>query len=130
MANPKLVITLANGDTHTVQPTLEDRLNFETTLRKNKSWGKLEDNSLKMHPFLGWSAATREGLPVGTWQEFTTGDTAALDVEVYREPDEDDDEGDLEVPGLGKGTKTAPSTSSPSSSRAGSKSPRTPSEES
>jgi hypothetical protein len=119
MANPKLVITLHDSTQHTVQPTLEDRLRFETTLRKNKGWGPLADNALKLQPFLAWSAAEREGLPVGSWQEFTTGETAALDVE----PERDED-------GLGKGTPTDRSTSSRSSSRGGSKSPRTSSEES
>lgn len=130
MANPKLVITLHDGTQHTVQPTLEDRLRFETTLRKNKGWGPLADNALKLQPFLAWSAAERAGLPVGSWQDFTTGDTAALDVEPERDEDEDDADAELEVEGLGKGTPTGRSTSSRSSSRGGSKSPRTSSEES
>lgn len=127
MANPALVITLHNGEKITVQPTLEDRLKFEQTLRRNKSWGTLKDNALTLHPFLGWSAATRAGHDVGTWQEFTTGETAAIDVEPVEEPEDDEEGEDLEVDGLGKDTRTEASTSSPSSSAGGSKSRRTPS---
>jgi len=115
MSAKKLVITLASGEELTVQPTLQDTLAFESTLRKNKQWGGLQDSALKMHPFKAWSAAKRAELLDLTWEEFTTGDTAALDVTFE---DEDDDEGDdgLGVTGLGKGTRKAASTSSSSSS--------------
>ncbi len=107
-----LDVTLADGSTVRVQTTLEDRLAFELAVRKNKSWGKLEDNTLKMQPYLAWNALHRQGLTTLTWAEFTTGASAALDVSV---PDDDaeDDDADLEVAGVGKDTPTAPSTSSP-----------------
>ncbi|MDJ1115346.1 hypothetical protein [Microbacterium dauci] len=109
----KLEITFADGHTASVQPTLEDRLKFEQTLRKNKGWGPLADNALKLEPFMAWSAARRAGITELTWEEFTTGATAALDVQAER-----DDAGDssLEVEGLGEGTPTEESNTSPSSS--------------
>lgn len=86
-----------------VQPTLQDKLGFETTLNKNKHWGSLSQNALKMLPFLAWSAARRTIEDFNySWEEFTTGETAALDVEEAE--DENDDEQDLEVQGLGKDT--------------------------
>lgn len=111
MAARKLKVTLAGGKVVTVQPTLEDRLKFESTLRKNKGWGDLKDNALKLEPFLAWSAGHRAGTISQTWEQFTSGDTAALDVESVTDDDADDTE-DLEVEGVGKGTKRAPSTTS------------------
>lgn len=111
MAARRLTITFADGKTHTVQPTLEDRLKFETTLRRNKGWGELKDNALKLEPFLAWSAASREGVTDLTWEQFTSGSTAALDVEAESDDDDDDE---LEVDGLGKGTQTGAFTTSPS----------------
>ncbi len=111
MAARQLTITFQDGRTETVQPTLEDRLKFETTLRRNRSWGPLADNALKLEPFLAWSAATREGKTDLTWDEFTTGESAALDVEAVRDDEPADD---LEVEGLGEGTQTEGSTTSPS----------------
>lgn len=113
--NTELVVTLADKEQITVQTTLEDRLAFESTLRKNKGWGKLEDNTLKMQPFMAWNALRRSGKTDLTWEQFTSGDTAALDVSVPSD-DEDDESDDTEVAGLGKDTRTEASTSSPSSS--------------
>lgn len=115
MASQPLRITLADRSTLEVQPTLEDRLRFEQTLRRNRSWGPLSDNALKLVPFLAWSAATRTGVTSLTWDEFTTGPTAAIDVEEVQ-PDEGDGADDLEVEGLGEGTPTEASTSYPSHS--------------
>jgi len=123
MAAKQLRITFHDGTTVDVQPNLEDRLKFETALRRNKGWGKLADNALKLQPFLAWSAATREGKTDLSWDEFTGSATAALDVESVPEPDEDD-ASDLEVDGLGEGTRTTDSTTSPSSSTAATKSRR------
>lgn len=111
----RLVVTLHNGSTETVQTTLEDRLAFETALRKNKRWGKLEDNAMRLLPFMAWNALRRKGKTDLTWDEFTSGDTAALSVEPERDDEEDADD-ELEVPGVGKDTPTEPSTSSLSSS--------------
>lgn len=122
MAAKPLRITFADGSTVDVQPTLEDRLKFESTLRKNKGWGKLEDNALKLTPFLAWSAASRTGVTDLSWEQFTTGDTAAVDVESV--PDADDADAALEVDGLGEGTPTTDSNTSPSSSASDSKSRR------
>lgn len=110
-----LTVTLANGKSEDVQTTLEDRLAFEQALRKNKGWGKIEDNTLKMQPFMAWHALTRTGKTALSWVEFTTGSTAALDVSI---PDDDEDDEDLEVGGLGKDTPTAPSNISQSYSPA------------
>lgn len=111
--NKALRITLADGTEIDVTPTLEDTLNFETTLRRNKHWGQLADNALKITPFRAWSAAKRLGLIDLSWDEFSAGDKAAINVESV--PDEDEDDS-LEVPGLGKDTPTTPSTSSASPS--------------
>lgn len=117
MTAPNLLrITPATGDSIEIQTTLEDRLAFETALRKNKGWGKLEDNSLKLMPFMAWNAARRTGKTNLTWAEFTTGETAAISVEPV-EPDESDAD-ELEVEGVGKDTPTEVSTTSPSPSRA------------
>lgn len=114
--NGQLVITLADGNTIEVQTTLEDRLAFETALRKNKGWGDLKDNAMKMQPFMAWNAARRTGKTNLSWAEFTTGETAALDVSA---PDENEDAADeLDVDGLGKDTPKGRSTTSRSSSRA------------
>lgn len=109
----KLVIVEQNGDSKVVQTTLEDRLAFETALRKNRSWGKLEDSALKLQPFLAFNAAKRDG-EKRTWEEFTTGKTAAANVEAYVEEETDDE--DLEVEGVGKDTQPDPSTTSASPS--------------
>jgi hypothetical protein len=115
MAAPKLRITTADGKTIDVQPTLEDRLRFETTLRRNKGWGPLSENALKLEPFLAWSAAERAGLIELTWEQFTKGETAALHVEHAEDDDDEattDDEGAIEVEGVGKGTKRGRTTTS------------------
>ncbi len=104
-------VTLANGDVFVAKPTLEDTLAFETTLRRNPKWGGLKDSVLKMQPYRSWNYLTRTGAIDLTWEEFTSGDTAAIDVST---PDEEDDE--LEVPGLGKDSRKARSTTSPSPS--------------
>ena len=117
----KLVIIEQNGEKNVVQITLEDRLAFETALRKNKRWGSMQDNALKLQPFMAWNAARRGG-ETRTWDEFTTGDTAAAAVETF-DPEEDDSD-ELEVAGVGKDTPTEPSTISPSSSAENTAAPR------
>jgi hypothetical protein len=102
----RLKITFADNKTAIVQPTLEDRLNFESTLRKNRQWGDLKDNTLKLQPFLGWSAAVREGVTKLTWDEFTRGKKAAIDVEPVTDPDPAP-----EVEGVGEGSAKEPSNS-------------------
>lgn len=110
MASTLYQITDHNGETSIVQTTLEDRLKFETVLRKNKSWGDLRDNALKLPAFLAWSAASRTGATDLTWEQFTTGPTAAQNVEAY-DPDDDGDADEVE--GLGKDTPMDLSTTSP-----------------
>lgn len=117
MAARPIRITFADNTVEVVQPTLEDRLKFESTLRKNRGWGPLKDNALKLEPFLAWSAARRAGVTELSWEEFTSGPTAALDVEAVSDDDEDADDDaadDLEVEGLGKDSQTEASTTSPS----------------
>ncbi|SDH16187.1 hypothetical protein SAMN04515691_2984 [Leifsonia sp. 98AMF] len=117
MAARKLRISLPGGKTIDVQPTLEDRLNFETTLRRNRGWGDLKDNALKLEPFLAWSAAKRTGELDLSWDEFTSGETAALDVEAVKDDDEAPAGDDLTVnETVGKGTRRGRSTNSPSPS--------------
>lgn len=118
-----LIITFADGQTATVQTNLEDRLKFETSLRHNRGWGDLKDNTMKLIPFLGWAAAQRTGVTHLSWTEFTTGPTAALDVEEMPEPEEDEEGGSaleapterVEVEGLGEYTQSELSITSQSS---------------
>lgn len=114
MAKIELEVTLADGKTVRVTPTLEDTLAFETTLRKNRNWGELKDSALKLQPFRAWNALRRKGETDLTWEQFTTGDTAVLDVHIVDDEEEGDDE--LEVDGLGKGGPTGRSTTSRSAS--------------
>lgn len=91
MAAQKLTITFCDESTMTVVPNLADTLNFERTLRKNPSWGTVQQNLLTGGPFRAWSALRRQGLTEMTWEEFSNGDTAVLSVDV--EDDEDNDAG-------------------------------------
>jgi len=110
VASKTYVIEFQDGETIEVTPTLEDTLAFETTLRKNKRWGELKENAIKLIPFRAWNAAHRKGLTALDWEQFTTGDTAAVDVSLKDDVDEDDDDAS-EVEGLGKaGRKAAPTT--------------------
>ena len=103
MAIQKFTITQHDGSEVTVTPNLGDTLNFERTLKQNPKWGSLQENALKMQPFRAWSAGRREGTITATWEDFTTGPEAAIDVSPADEADEADD---LEVPGWGLGTTT------------------------
>lgn len=100
MAITQLVISKADGTEVTVTPNLGDTLNFETTLRKNKHWGDLKQNALKMNPFRAWSAGRREGTITESWEEFQS---TCLDVSTKEDDDADDD---LDVDGLGLDTQT------------------------
>lgn len=100
----RLIITRADGTEATVTPNLGDTLNFEATLRKNPRWGTLQENALKMQPFRAWSAGRREGVISETWEEFSAGASAVLDVRF--EEEEDAEESDLAVDGLGLDTPT------------------------
>ena len=99
----RLVVTRADGTEFTVTPNLGDTLNFETTLRKNPRWGSLQENVLKMQPFRAWSAARRAGLYDGTWEDFSAGENAVLDVSF----EDTDHEDELAVDGVGLDTPTA-----------------------
>jgi hypothetical protein len=108
MAITKLRITFQDGSDVDVTPTLEDTLAFETTLRKNKHWGALQDNAVKLNPFRAWNALRRNGQTELTWEQFISGDTAAVSVESITPDDNTDD--DTETP-VGKGGRTARRTS-------------------
>lgn len=109
MALEKLEIHLSTGEKIIVTPNLGDTLAFESALRKNKQWGELKDNALKMNPYRGWNCARRLGLITMSWDEFTTGPNAAQSVIVH-DPEEseaddtEDEEGSLVVPGVGLDT--------------------------
>jgi hypothetical protein len=108
----KLRITWPDGKTTDVVPTLEDTLAFETTLRKNRGWGGLQDSALKLQPFRAWNALRRDGKTKLSWAEFTTGKTAVLSVEVVRDDDEDDAGDDVEeAAAVGKGGRKGQPTS-------------------
>lgn len=97
----RLIIARTDGTELAVTPNLADTLNFEATLRKNPRWGSLQENALKMQPFRAWSAARREGLLSESWEDF-----ANAVIEVRFEDDEDAEESELAVDGLGKDTPT------------------------
>lgn len=103
----RLVVTRADGTEFTVTPNLGDTINFENTLRKNPRWGSLQENVLKMQPFRAWSAARRTGQFEGTWEEFSAGADAVLEVR-FEDDTADDDE--LAVEGVGLDTPTAAPT--------------------
>lgn len=98
----RLVVTRADGTEFTVTPNLGDTLNFENTLRKNPRWGTLQENVLKMQPFRAWSAARRTGDYEGTWEDFSAGENAVLDVSF----EDTDAEDELAVDGVGLDTPT------------------------
>lgn len=121
MAAITLTVTMHGGATHDVTPTLEDTLAFESTLRKNRGWGGLEDNALKLMPFRAWNALKRTGKTDLTWQEFSAGEKAALDVSPKKADASDDDadeaDGVEEVAGVGKAGRKGRSTGSSSRSQ-------------
>ncbi|NQX26831.1 hypothetical protein HQQ81_05630 [Microbacteriaceae bacterium VKM Ac-2854] len=90
-----------------VTPTLQDTLEFENVLKKNRKWGGLKENALKMQPFRAFNAARRVGLYSGSWDEFVS---EVTDV-VTPDPDDIDQDSDTEVGGLGEDTTTAASPS-------------------
>lgn len=92
MASKQLRITFADDTTIDVTPNLFDTLNFETTLRKNPSWGKLEQNALRMTPFRAWSAARRQNLTDLTWDQFTAPDSPVQDVSSVDDDEDDEDD--------------------------------------
>jgi hypothetical protein len=98
MSNPTVIITQHDGSTIVVTPNIGDTLAFESTLRKNKAWGALTDNAMRMTFFRAWNAAKRENKTDQTWDEFSAGEHAATDVRLQR--DEDDDAEAVE--GLGE----------------------------
>lgn len=88
----------------TVTSNLFDQRNFEVTLRKNKAWGSLQDNLLRMNAFRAWSAARRQGLIDLTWEQFYEDPNSPVS-SVIEVPADDDDEDEVE--GLGKDTPMA-----------------------
>lgn len=114
MASKVFIVSFADDrEPIEVTPTLQDTLAFETTLRRNPSWGKLDGNILRMAPYRCWNALKRTGRTELTWAEFVE-----QIADCVSKQDEGEDEDPDEVPGLGKGSKTALSTkpSSPSPS--------------
>jgi len=107
----KLRVTLADGTTLDVVPTLEDTLAFETTLRKNRGWGTLQDSALKLQPFRAWNRLRKQGKTELSWDQFTSGDTAVLDVSIVR-PGDDDADDDEPAGSVGKVGEPTPPTGS------------------
>jgi len=88
MSNARtLIVHPAEGDSFEVTPNIGDTLAFESTLRKNRSWGSIGDNPMRMTFFRAWSAAKREGKTNLTWDEWSSGDHAVQDVTFKREDD-------------------------------------------
>lgn len=103
MSNATLVITNYDETKIEVTPNIGDTLAFESTLRKNKAWGSYTDNAMRMQYFRAWNAAKREGKTTQTWDEFSSGDQAALDVS-FKKDDAADDADALAVDSLGEAT--------------------------
>lgn len=105
-------ITLADGSTVDVKPNIADMLAFETTLRKNKAWGSLAENTLRMFTFRAWHCGHRTGAIALSWDEFTSGDTAVIDVSNHDlDADDSADDAADEVAGVGFDTATGAPTS-------------------
>jgi hypothetical protein len=106
-------ITLHDQSVVDVRPNIADSLAFEGVLRKNKSWGSLAENTLRFVMFQAWNAGTRTGQIVQPWDEFSSGDTAALSVENI-DTDEAtpnaDESAELVVDGVGFDTPTGAHT--------------------
>lgn len=109
------VVTLHDDTTIEVPITLEDSLAFEVALRRNKRWGTLSENSIRMITFRAWNALQRTGQTEQSWEEFSSGPNAALDVTMKptKEPDKSDDDEDGEVvESVGKAGRKGRSTAS------------------
>jgi hypothetical protein len=124
MAAKKFKITLADGKEIEVTPNIEDTLAFETALRKNKGWGQLQDATLKLVLFRAWNAARRAELIDLSWEQFSSGPSAALDVAGVVDDKPDLDPAEQLVSGLGKDTPTEAPTASSSPSRSARAFPR------
>lgn len=105
MSKNQLVITLHDSTELKVTPNLWDTMAFEKFLRANPRLGTISENQLTLQAFRGWHAAKRQGLLTVTWEEFSQSDTAALMVTAAK--DDEDDEDELEVAGLGLDTNPA-----------------------
>lgn len=116
MALERLIITLNTGEQHEVIPNLADTLAFESALRKNRQWGELKDNALKMNPYRAWCAARRASIPGIadlTWEQFLDATQSVL-VKEAEDEEPEDEEGPLEVPGVGEDIRPSrPDTSLP-----------------
>ena len=97
MSNKNFTVTYVDDTTVEVRPLLVDTLAFESTLRKNKSWGDLKDNALKITAFRAWSALHREGRTALTWDEWSATVVAVESV------DTDDTDADDLAGTVGKG---------------------------
>ena len=97
----------ADGRVVDVTTNIGDTLAFESVLRKNKSWGTLTENTMTLFHFKAWNALKRSGDTI-SWDEFSSGSTAALDVTSHDTEDETEDqtEDELEVAGVGFDTAT------------------------
>jgi len=113
MRTTALVITTADHKTIEVEPNLQYTLEFESTLRRNRSWGGLAENGMRLLYFRAWHSAKRTGKTDQSWIEFTEGPDAALDVSVKHDDDDDATADDTEEadPLLGKGGRTDQPTS-------------------
>jgi hypothetical protein len=101
VSNATLTITQHDGQTIDVTPNIGDTLAFESTLRKNKAWGGLTDNAMRMMFFRAWSAAKREQKTTQTWDEFSSGEQAAVDVS-FKKDENDESTDDDAVVSLGE----------------------------
>lgn len=114
MAIKRFTITRADGTETTVTPNLGDTLNFERTVKRNPRLGTIQDNMLMMQPFRCWSAGKREGTITETWEEFSDGPNAVLEVNLVEDADADTEDTEVDLggaTGLGLDTPTGqPST--------------------
>lgn len=92
-------ILRADGSEVHVTPNLGDTLNFERTVKRNPRMGSIQDNMLMMQPFRCWSAGKREGTITDTWEEFSDGPNAVLEVNLVDDAAADDDENAVDLGG-------------------------------
>lgn len=99
MAIKRFTILRADGTETTVTPNLGDTLNFERTIKRNPRLGSIQDNMLMMQPFRCWSAGKREGTITETWEEFSEGPNAALEVNLVDDSAAEDTDTEVDLGG-------------------------------
>lgn len=73
-----LIVTLADGTTHTVEAANPDRVRWDMTRAKH-NWPATADAPFLMTTFMAWAALKRLGTYTGTWETFSETDCVDID---------------------------------------------------